>query len=148
MGIRIGALGCVLLVAAALGCGCGGAPSDEDLIDKFIEDVTGKVDDAYVARALGYVDLARFPLDVRVPQRAGMYTEEHAAELTSEFKRGMRRFFYGTEIKLRSRRVDLQGDSAEVELGLMTAVGPLDASLTLRKAAPGSWKVARVHVDQ
>jgi hypothetical protein len=145
-GFRLAKVVALALLAVA---GCGDDEvSDEDLIEKFIEDVTGKVDDAYVARALGYVDLARFPLDVRVPRNAGVYSEEQATELTSQFRKGMQRYFYDTEIKLRSDRFEITGDSAEVKLGLMTAVGPLGADITLRKAAPGSWKVARVHVDR
>jgi hypothetical protein len=135
------------LVAPVTACG-DDEPSDEDLIEKFIEDVTGKVDDAYVARALGYVDLGRFPLDVRVPHHAGVYAPEQSEELTGKFKSGMRRFFYDTELKLRSDKFEIQGDSAEVKLGLMTAVGPLGVDINLRKAGPGSWKVARVHVDR
>jgi hypothetical protein len=134
----------ILLVAA-----CGDdTPSDEDLIERFIEDVTGEVDDAYVARALRYVDMARYPLDVRVPHHAGVYAEERAPEIIGEFKRVMRSRFYETEIKLRSDAVEITGDRAEVKLGLMTAVGPLGASFTLQKASPGVWKVSRVHLDR
>lgn len=122
--------------------------SDEDLIERFIADVTGTVDDAYVARALGYVDMARFPIDVRVPQHAGVYTAERASELIGAFKRGMRQHFYDTELKLRSDHLEIEGDRAEIKLGLMTAVGPLDAEISLRKAGPGSWKVAKVHVNR
>lgn len=135
----------VLLALAACG---DDAVSDEDLIERFIEDVTGKVDDDYVRRALGYADMARYPLDVRVPHHGGVYPEERAPEIIAQFKRAMRNHFYDTEIKLRSDAFEIKGDSAEVKLGLMTAVGPLGASFTLRKASEGVWKVSRVHVDR
>jgi hypothetical protein len=135
----------IVLVTAACG---DDAVSDEDLIERFIEDVTGKVDDGYVSRALGYVDMAQYPLDVRVPHHGGVYPEERAPEIIGQFKRAMRRHFYETEIKLRSDAFEINGDSAEVKLGLMTAVGPLSASFTLRKAGEGAWKVSRVHVDR
>jgi hypothetical protein len=138
----------LLFGSVVAACGGNGAPSDEDLIARFVEDVTGKVDDAYVARALAYVDMERFPLDVRVPRHAGVYPKERAGEITRHFKEAMRRHFNDTSIKLRSDRVRINGDTAEVELGLMTAVGPLGASFTLRKAAPGSWRVVRVHIDR
>jgi hypothetical protein len=137
------------LVLCVLLSGCGDDEvSDEDLIERFIKDVTGEVDDAYVARALGYVDMGRFPIDVRVPHHAGVYAEDRAPELISAFKRGMRQHFYATELKLRSDRHEIQGDRAEIKLGLMTAVGPLDVEIALRKAGPGAWKVAKVHVDR
>ena len=68
-------------------------------------------------------------------------------ELTGTFKRVMRSRFYETEIKLRSDRYEINGDSADVKLGLMTAVGPLSADIGLRKTGPGSWKVSRVHIE-
>lgn len=135
----------VLVVVAACG---DDTPSDEDLIEKFIEDITGDVDDAYVARALGYVDMARYPLDVRVPHHAGVYAEDQAPEIVGHFKTAMRQYFYNSEIKLRSDKVEIEGSRAEVKLGLMTAVGPLGASFTLQKAGEGVWKVSRVHVDR
>jgi len=137
----------VLCLLGAAACG-DDEVSDEDLIERFVKDVTGPVDDAYVSRCLGYVDMARYPLDVRVPHHAGVYAEDRAAEIVGMFKRTMRSRFYDTEIKLRSDRIEIQGDSAEVRLGLMTAVGGLSAEFTLRKASPGVWKVARVHVDR
>jgi hypothetical protein len=143
--LRLGLSSIVLIVLFACG---DDAVSDEDLIERFIADVTGDVDDAYVSRALGYVDMARYPLDVRVPHHGGVYTQEQSQEIIRQFKSAMRRYFYGTEIKLRSDEFEIQGDRAEVKLGLMTAVGPLGASLTLRKAGEGVWKVSRVHVDR
>lgn len=137
----------LILVLSAAACG-DDAVSDEDLLEKFVEDVTGDVDEAYVARALGYVDMARYPLDVRVPHHAGVYAEDRAPEIVGHFKSVMASHFYGTEIKLRSDKIEIQGDRAEVKLGLVTAVGPLGASFTLQKAGEGVWKVSRVHVDR
>lgn len=137
----------MIVLLATVACG-DDTVSDEDLIERFIEDVTGKVDDAYVRRALGYVDMVSYPLDVRVPHHGGVYPEERAQEIIAQFKKAMHRYFYDTEIKLRSDQFEIKGDSAEVKLGLMTAVGPLGASFTLRKAGEGVWKVARVHVDR
>jgi hypothetical protein len=145
--LRGGAMSVLIVLLSGLACG-DDAVSDEDLIERFIEDVTGKVDDAYVGRALGYVDMSRYPLDVRVPHHGGVYPEERAPEIIAQFKKAMRRYFYDTEIKLRSDTFEIKGDSAEVKLGLMTAVGPLGASFTLRKAGEGVWKVSRVHVDR
>jgi hypothetical protein len=138
-------LASVLLVAAACG---DDTVSDEDRIERFIADVTGEVDEVYVKRALGYVDMARYPLDVRVPRHGGVYPEERSKEIVKHFKSAMQRHFYGTEIKLRSDEFEITGDRAEVKLGLMTAVGPLGASFTLRKTSAGDWKVSRVHVDR
>ena len=142
-------VGLVFALVLWLLAACGDdTPSDEDLIERFIEDVTGEVDDAYVARALGYVDMARFPLDVRVPHQAGVYGEDRAAEIVGQFKSVMRSRFYGTEIKLRSDKIEIEGGRAEVRLGLMTAVGPLGASFTLQKAGEGVFKLSRVHLDR
>lgn len=137
-----------LAIALLLAAGCrGGGVSDEDLIERFIKDVTGDVDEAYVARALGYVDMERVAIDVRVPRHAGLYEADRAPELIGLFKRAMEQRFYGTEIKLRSDKYEIKGDDADVRLGLMTAVGPLSADIGLHKTGPGSWKVSRVHIE-
>jgi hypothetical protein len=137
-------LGTTLFV---LGCG-DGAPSDEDLIEKFIDDVAGPVDDAYVQRALGYVDMARFPLDVRVPHHGGVYDQSNGSQLVAMFKDGMRRHFYGSAIKVRGNRYEINGTRADVNLGLITTVGLLRAEIALQRASPGVWKVTKVHVDR
>jgi hypothetical protein len=138
----------IMAVVLVLAAGCrGGGVSDEDLIERFIKDVTGDVDDAYTARVLGYVDMERVPIDVRVPRHAGLYQAERAPELIGAFKRIIEQRFQGSKIKLRSDKYEIKGDSADVRLGLMTAVSPLSADLGLSKTAPGTWKVSRVHIE-
>ncbi len=137
-----------IAIVLVLAAGCrGGGVSDEDLIERFIKDVTGDVDEAYAARVLGYVDMDRVPIDVRVPHHAGLYQNDRAPELIGAFKRVIEQRFQGSEIKLRSDKYEIKGDSAGVRLGLMTAVGPLSADLGLSKTGPGTWKVSRVHIE-
>lgn len=138
----------VLLVLGVAACDCGdGEPSDEDLIEKFIADVTGDVDAGYVQRCLAYVDLDAYPLDVRVPQHAGVYDAERGPEIEKAFRRVVDRRFKNTEIKRRSAKFEIEGNRADVHLALLTAVGPLRAELTLEKAAPLTWKVSKVHIE-
>lgn len=136
-----------LVPLAAVACDCDSGPTDEDMIEKFIEDVTGDVDAGYVGRCMAYVDFESYPLDVRVPQHAGVYNADRGDEIRKAFERVVERRFMNTEIKKRSANYEIEGDRAEVKLALLSAVGPLRAEITLEKAAPLTWKVSRVHVE-
>lgn len=136
---------CLLWLVLA---GCGGDENrDEELLEKFVADVTGPVNDALVERAIGYTQLAELPIDVRVPQYAGVYDVSRRDELFNGFRNGMRGHFYGTELAVRSKKIAIEGERATVKLALMTGVGPLRAEIALQKIAAG-WKVTRVHVDR
>jgi hypothetical protein len=128
-------------------CHGKGGPSDEDLLDKFVKDVSGPVDAALVERSIGYTQLADLPIDVRVPQLSGVYDSSKSDELLSSYRNGMRGHFYGTEIDVRSKTIAIHDAHADVKLALMTAVGPLHADIGLQKLASG-WKVERVHIDR
>lgn len=141
------ALPLLCLLSCFWGCNCKGEPSDEDVIEKFIEDITGEVDGGYVARAMAYVDFENYPVDVRVPRYAGVYTAAQGAEIEKQFRKVIKRRFAGTELRRRSSRYEIDGDRAEVHLGLLSAVGPLRAELELTKAAPLTWKVNKVHIE-
>lgn len=136
----------VALCALLWGCG-DDVPSDEDLIERFIADVTGPVDAALVERAISYTQLEDLPIDVRVPHYAGVYDASRADELLNGFRKAMQQRFYGTDIDVRSKKIAVQGDRADVTLALMTGVGPLHAQLGLQKVVAG-WRVVRVHVDR
>jgi hypothetical protein len=128
---------------------CGDdAAGDEDLIERFLDDLAGPVDEGYVERSLGYTDMNRFPIDVRVPHHSGVYDDASSAKLIKAYRDVMRRRFYGSEIKLRGRRVEIADDRAEVRFGMVTTVGLLRAEVALRKAGPTSWKLTKVHIDR
>lgn len=135
-----------LLVLALLACE-DGPPSDEDLLERFVEEVTGEVDDALVERSLAYTQMQQLPIDVRVPHFAGVYDASRSAELIAGYRQGMRERFYGTKLAVRKKTIEITGERADVKLALMTAVGPLHADIGLQKLGSG-WKVSRVHVDR
>jgi hypothetical protein len=135
-------------VVLALAACHHGAPSDEDLITKLVEDVTGEVDPGYVERVIGYTDVARYSLDVRVPHHAGVYDEKTAPDVFVAFKRAVREQFEGDKLKVRGLKIDVAGDSAEVSFGLVSHVGFLRVGMTVRKPEPRVWKIARVHIDR
>lgn len=135
------------LLLALLACGKG-EPSDEDLIEKLVADVTGEVDSGYADRALAYTEVARYSIDVRVPHHAGVYDARQAPEIFAAFRRGIREQFEGDTFKLRGLNIEIAGDSAEVAFGIVTHVGLLKVGMTVRKPEPGVWKITRVHVDR
>ena len=141
--LAIGLLSCAL--ASLFACGKK-APSDEDLLEQFVRDVTGKADEALVQRAIGYTALDSLPIDVRVPHYAGVYDASQRDELFREFRQRMERHFYQTVIDVRSQKIELHGADADIRLGLMTAVGPLHAEFGMHKLG-AQWKVQRVYVD-
>jgi len=134
-----------LLLALACSCSKSG-PTDEELLEQFVKDVTGTVDDALVNRAVGYTALTELPIDVRVPQHQGVYREEDAEELLGNFRDQMRRVFGGSELALRRHTIKIEGDRAEVGMRLMTQRGPIQADIGLQKLASG-WRVNKVHAQ-
>lgn len=137
----------VALVAALAACG-GDDASDEAIIERILDDVTGKIDAGYVDRALAHVDVARYGIDVRVAQHAGVHDTATAPALFDAFRTAVSERFLGDTFKRRATHVTIEGDAAEVELGLVTRFGPGRVSLTLRRSAPGVWKITRVYVDR
>ena len=125
-----------------------GAPSDEDLIEKLVEGVTGEVGADYAERVIAYTDVAQYALDVRVPHHAGVYDEKNAPEVFAAFKRAVREQFEGDNIKVRGLKIELEGDRAEVRFGIVTGVGFLRVEMTVRKPEPRVWKIARVVIDR
>ena len=137
------------VVLCALLCGCGkDGPSDEDLLEKFAQDVTGEVDAALVERSLGYVDIERYPVDVRVPRMSGVFNETRAEELIGAYRTGMKRHFWGDTLKLRNTKIEIEGDSARVQMSIRCRYGGLKVDVGLRKPEPLVWKVAKVHVQR
>ena len=123
-----------------------GEPTDEDLVDALIEDVTGKVDGSYADRALGHVDFERFPLDVSVPHHQGVYDAARKAEVVKTFRRAVNRDLMNSELRVRGKKVEIEGDRAEIGLNMVSRLGFFKLDMTARKAEPGVWKVTRVHV--
>ena len=117
-----------------------------NLIEKFISDITGKVDVGYVDRALGYLDTKQFPVDVMVPGYQGVYDEAQTPKLIKAFRRVFKQRFKAANVRVRSKRYEIDGDRAEVKLNLLSkAFGMAKWEFTLRKGTTG-WKVSRVYV--
>lgn len=138
---------CLALSLAAQACGRpAGPPTDEELLEMFVKDVTGVVDTPMLGRCMRYVNLAELPLDVSVPHHNGVYREDRAEDFTKRFHTQMRRRFGGSELKLRGHRIELEGTDAKVNLRLTTSQGPIRADIGLRKLADG-WRVRSVRAE-
>jgi len=140
----------VALASLALPClaACGDdEPSDEDLLEQFVKDVSGRVDEAYVERALAYLDVERYPIDVSVPQHSGVYDAERAPEIIEHFRNTMLGRFKGDDIQVPRHHIAIEGDHAKVNMSMRTRLSPLKVEVELQKPAPGTWKVSMVHVE-
>lgn len=142
----VAVLSCVLLPLSLGGCG-DDEPSDEDLLEQFVKDVSGHVDEAYVERALSYIEPARYPLDVAVPQHSGVYDAESAPKIVEHFRQTMLGRFRGDDVKVPRHHIDIKGDRATVKMTMRTRISPLRAEVDLQKREKGVWKVTRVHVE-
>lgn len=135
------------IVLSAAHCGGDSSPlTDEELIERFVVDVTGVVDGPMMTRSLRYVELGEVPLDVSVPQYQGVYRPGGEEDLTKRYRTTMRREFGGSELKVRSRTITVEGTTAKVMMRLKTARGPIRVRAELRKIATG-WKVSLVHAE-
>ena len=118
--------------------------SDEELIEKFIKDVTGSIEPGYVDRTTSYVNFERLPLDVRVLMHeisfAGVYDASAADELKHIFSKNIGRF-YGDELRVLGRTIDIKSDRADVEMTLLSArgMGRLIVALKMRKLDQKWW---------
>ncbi len=124
--------------------------SDEELLEKFIDDVSGTVDRQYVLRALGYVDLQQLPLDVEVllpiESHTGVYDASREAELTSMFRRRIRPY-YGESFKAIQKKIVIDEDRAEVGFTVFGRRLRLRVELKMRKIGE-RWLVAAVRISR
>jgi len=138
------------LVLALLLSHCGGGddspPTDEELLERFVGRVTGVVDGPMMTGALSYVQLSEVPLDVSVPHYQGVYREGGEEDLTKRYRTQMRQQFGGSELKVRTHKITIEGTEAKVMIRLKTARGPIRVQTELRKIDSG-WKVSKVHAE-
>jgi hypothetical protein len=124
--------------------------SDEELLEKFIDDVTGTVDRDYVYRALGYVDLGPVPLDVEVllpvESHTGVYDASRAAELESMFRRRIRPY-YGEYLRAFQKKIVIDDDRADVGFTVLSRRLRARAELKMRKVGE-RWLVASVRISR
>lgn len=125
-------------------CGTDG-PSDEELLERFVSDVTGQVDDDMIQRALVYTDFANVPVDVKAPGHAGVYRAEQAEQIIGAYTGALRRFLWNTKLRVRAKTIAIHGAQADVSIRLFTPHGPLRAETSLQKQ-PTGWKVSKVHL--
>jgi len=112
--------------------------TDQELIEQFIEDVTGPVDRNLVDRALGYVDLESIPVDVLAYGHAGVYDASRVDELEEMFRNRMRSF-YGDNLRVLSRRIEIEDDKADLGLTLISKRGRQSISLKMQKLNDKWW---------
>ena len=124
--------------------------SDEELLEKFIDDVSGTVDREYVQRTLGYVDLERLALDVEVllpvESHTGIYDASRATELRSMFRKRIRPY-YGESFRAIRRKIVIDGDRAEVGFTVFGRSLRARAELKMRKLDE-RWWVAAVRISR
>ena len=78
---------------------------------------------------------------------SGVFDAAREDELVRTFRRVMLQRFSGSEIRVRSQKIEIDGSNADIRLGLAMQYGTARAELSLRKLSTG-WKVSRVHIDR
>ena len=124
--------------------------SDEELLQKFIDDVSGTVDQQYVHRTLGYVDMERIALDVEVllpvESHTGVYDASRAADLKAMFRKRIRPY-YGQSFRALQRKIVIDEDQAEVGFTIFGRSLRVRVELKMRKL-DARWWVAAVRISR
>ena len=96
---------------------------DGDLIDEFVDSVTGEVNDARIEHVFRtYIDLDREPLDVRVLGENHLYRADEASALEQRAKSRLSRL-NGTSLRAVRRHIEIKPPDAFVDLQLLSDQG-------------------------
>jgi hypothetical protein len=113
--------GCIALALLILCSAC--SKDDSDLIDEFVDSVTGEVSDTRIEHVFRtYIDLAREPLDVRVLGENHLYQADEQSALAARAKSRLSRL-NGTSLRALRRHIELKPPEALVDLQLLSDQG-------------------------
>jgi len=144
MSPRVIVLGLFLLVVGASIAIDALIVTDEERLERFVDELNGSIDREYVDRVLGYVDLAQTPLDLEVllpiESHTGLYDASRAAELEQMFRERMRPY-YGDRVRTLQKRIEVEGNRAQV--GFTVFGQSLQVRVELKMSRIGErWLVA------
>lgn len=94
--------------------------TDEERLEVFVEDVTGSVTRGRVDVARSrWVDLSRHPFEVSAMGQTFLYQEGQEDELAEQASSSLRTIF-GTNLRVMSTAMQIEGDEATVTLRLIS----------------------------
>jgi hypothetical protein len=133
--------GCIALALLILCSAC--SKDDSDLIDEFVDSVTGEVSDTRIEHVFRtYIDLAREPLDVRVLGENHLYQADEQSALAARAKSRLSRL-NGTSLRALRRHIELKPPEALVDLQLLSDQGMGAVRYELMKRE-GRWLLSVV----
>ncbi|MEQ8461262.1 MAG: hypothetical protein RLO52_30490 [Sandaracinaceae bacterium] len=122
--------------------------TDEERLEAFVEDVTGRLEPARVAAATDrWVDLERQSLELSALGESRRFDAGDEAELAERRQRALSRFM-GDSLRALSTAIEVEDREARVTLRLLgTRTGMATAEWTLHKAGD-DWLVQRLRVTR
>lgn len=141
----IAAAGATLLVAAMV-VGDVLIVTDEERLEDFSDAIAGTIDHGWVTNCLKYVDPARQSVTVEARGSSYSYGREDGGRLTEDAHLRLSPF-YGTNLHLMGRTIEVDGDKARVVLHTFSRQGGR-ATIDLDMKKRGEdWLVAYVKVQ-
>lgn len=139
-GIALAAIAGILVAYDAL------VVTEEERLEAFVDDVTGMVTQGRVRGARSrWVDLGRQPLEVSAMGQSLLYREGEEEELAAQSRRALRSML-GTSLRVVSSSIRIEGDTATVDLRLMSRErGFGQAQWRLRRHGE-DWLIERLSV--
>lgn len=118
--------------------------TDEERLEDFSRDVTGRIDHDRVERALAHTDPARVPIDLVVGGRTYHFDTENKSDLSALAHERLGPYD-GVNLTLLQRTIDIKGDTARVMTDTLSFRGRSNVEYELRKRE-GTWIVSEVRV--
>ena len=106
--------------------------TDEDRVREFATTLNGEIGPAYIDQLLTYIDVDTFTLEVQALGESTLFRAGQQAELRRAVRQGLRGLS-GSRVRTLSRSLELEGDSATVEVRLFTDRGVREARFRLRR---------------
>lgn len=134
-----------LAIAAAVGVGIAVERlivTEEERLELFIDDVTGKIDGEKIDRALAWTDANRQPVELIV--RGASWRFEQSSELSGQARSKLAPY-YGERLSLLSSRIEIKEKSAFVAVDTFSRRGRNTVDYELHKLGD-RWLVSTVNV--
>ena len=118
--------------------------TDEEQLEKFVDELTEEAPDKRIDGALDYTDTSRVDVEIASPNDRGYYSDGEDGELADHLHDALASLDHGS-VDLIQRTVRIEGDDGLAAFRVDTEDGVIDAEFRFVRTAD-SWLLRRVRV--
>jgi hypothetical protein len=119
--------------------------TDRELMDEFIESVTGRVSESRIDNALSYADPSKVTMELVHDGHRRRYDGRNAAALKPDARKALASL-EGSSLRLIQQSISLNGERARIALRVRTDAGLANTIFDLRREND-EWFLRRVIVN-